>query len=51
MHRRVKIHKIHKTAFYYICRMNFSENQTVKIAILDLYEGHENQGMRGIREN
>jgi len=37
-------------AFYYICRMNSSENQTVKIAILDLYEGHENQGMRGIRE-
>lgn len=30
--------------------MNSSENQTVKIAILDLYEGHENQGMRGIRE-
>lgn len=30
--------------------MNFSEKQTVHIAILDLYEGHENQGMRGIRE-
>jgi len=30
--------------------MNFNENQTVHIAILDLYEGHENQGMRGIRE-
>lgn len=30
--------------------MNFNEKQTVHIAILDLYEGHENQGMRGIRE-
>jgi homoserine O-succinyltransferase len=30
--------------------MNFNENQTVRIAILDLYEGHENQGMRGLRE-
>ena len=30
--------------------MNFNENQTVRIAILDLYEGSENQGMRGMRE-
>jgi homoserine O-succinyltransferase/O-acetyltransferase len=30
--------------------MNFNENQKIHIAILDLYEGHENQGMRGIRE-
>lgn len=30
--------------------MNFNEHQTVRIAILDLYEGKENQGMRGIRE-
>lgn len=30
--------------------MNFNENLTVRIAILDLYEGTENQGMRGIRE-
>ncbi|MEO9146870.1 MAG: GMP synthase [Ginsengibacter sp.] len=30
--------------------MNFNEKQTVRIAILDLYEGYENQGMRGIRE-
>lgn len=29
--------------------MNFNE-QTIHIAILDLYEGVENQGMRGIRE-
>ena len=30
--------------------MNFNEKQTVRIAILDLYEGHENQGMRGLQE-
>lgn len=30
--------------------MNFNEKQTVHVAILDLYEGQENQGMRGIRE-
>lgn len=30
--------------------MNFNERQTIRIAILDLYEGFENQGMRGIRE-
>lgn len=30
--------------------MNFNEKQTVHIAILDLYEGQENQGMRGLRE-
>jgi len=30
--------------------MNFNEKQTVRIAILDLYEGQENQGMRGLRE-
>src|SRR5690349_18925862 len=30
--------------------MNFNENQTVRIAILDLYEGQQNQGMRCIRE-
>jgi GMP synthase-like glutamine amidotransferase len=29
--------------------MNGSEKQTVRIAILDLYEGVKNQGMRGIR--
>jgi homoserine O-succinyltransferase/O-acetyltransferase len=27
-----------------------SETRTVRIAILDLYEGHENQGMRCIRQ-
>jgi GMP synthase-like glutamine amidotransferase len=30
--------------------MNFNEKQTIRIAILDLYEGHKNQGMRGLRE-
>jgi homoserine O-succinyltransferase/O-acetyltransferase len=30
--------------------MNFNENQTIHIAILDLYEGQANQGMRCIRE-
>lgn len=29
--------------------MNFNEKQSIRIAILDLYEGHENQGMRGLR--
>ncbi len=30
--------------------MNFSEKQKIRIAVLDLYEGFENQGMRGLRE-
>jgi GMP synthase-like glutamine amidotransferase len=30
--------------------MNLNEPQTVRIAILDLYEGVTNQGMRGIRQ-
>lgn len=30
--------------------MNLNERQSLRIAILDLYEGYENQGMRGIRE-
>ena len=30
--------------------MNFNEKRTVRIAILDLYDGAENQGMRCIRE-
>lgn len=41
---------IDKISIYYICPMNFNEKQPIHIAILDLYEGHENQGMRGIRE-
>jgi homoserine O-succinyltransferase len=30
--------------------MNFSGKKDIKVAILDMYEGHENQGMRCIRE-
>ncbi|MEO7314666.1 MAG: GMP synthase [Ginsengibacter sp.] len=30
--------------------MNFNGKRTVRVAILDLYEGVENQGMRGLRE-
>ncbi|MEO6452502.1 MAG: GMP synthase [Ginsengibacter sp.] len=30
--------------------MNFNHTKRIKVAILDLYEGHENQGMRCIRE-
>src|SRR5258705_6593363 len=30
--------------------MNWNEKQTVRIAILDLYEGVPNQGMRGLRD-
>ncbi|HMZ45369.1 MAG TPA: GMP synthase [Chitinophagaceae bacterium] len=30
--------------------MNWAESKKIKIAILDLYEGHANQGMRCIRE-
>lgn len=30
--------------------MNFNNNGAIKVAILDLYEGFENQGMRCIRE-
>lgn len=30
--------------------MNFNQKEKIKVAILDLYEGHENQGMRCIRE-
>lgn len=30
--------------------MNWTENKYIRIAVLDLYEGHANQGMRCIRE-
>ena len=30
--------------------MNSNENKTIRVAILNLYEGHTNQGMRCIRE-
>lgn len=35
---------------YYVWRMNLKNHDGVKVAILDLYEGVENQGMRCIRE-
>lgn len=34
----------------YFCIMNTAESQTIRIAILDLYDGVVNQGMRCIRE-
>ncbi len=34
----------------YICRMNDSAKQGLRVAILDLYEGVANQGMRCLRE-
>ena len=37
-------------AFHYICGMNLTGKRKVHVAILDLYEGLENQGMRGLRE-
>ena len=49
IHRKFTVNGA-KCHFYYICRMNFSEKPSLRIAILDLYEGFENQGMRGIRE-
>lgn len=30
--------------------MSWNENQSIRVAILDLYEGFENQGMRCLRE-
>ena len=36
--------------YYYFCVMNLEENTPIRIAVLDLYEGKENQGMRCIRE-
>ena len=35
---------------YYVCEMSWTEKRLVRIAILDLYEGKANQGMRCIRE-
>ena len=34
---------------HYFCRMSWTEKRSVKVAILDLYDGHANQGMRCIR--
>ena len=30
--------------------MNWNENRKIRIAVLNLYAGHSNQGMRCIRE-
>lgn len=35
---------------FYICRMSFNEKPILRIAILDLYAGWDNQGMRGIQD-
>lgn len=34
---------------HYVCQMSWNEKRTVKVAILDLYAGVPNQGMRCIR--
>lgn len=34
----------------YVCVMNWTEKKSIRVAILDMYEGHANQGMRCIRE-
>src|SRR5882762_2462874 len=34
----------------YVCRMNWTDKKSIRVAILDLYEGFANQGMRCIRE-
>ena len=34
---------------YYVCGMSWSEKRSVRVAILDLYDGLPNQGMRCIR--
>ncbi len=35
---------------YYFCKMSGTDKRTIRIAILDLYDGAPNQGMRCIRE-
>jgi len=35
---------------HYVCHMSWNENKPVRVAILDLYEGQPNQGMRCLRE-
>jgi hypothetical protein len=34
----------------YVCVMNWTEKKSIRVAILDMYEGHANQGMRCLRE-
>lgn len=39
----------HPLIYYYFCIMVFNDKRSVRVAILDLYEGKANQGMRCIR--
>jgi homoserine O-succinyltransferase len=39
-----------RSKIHYVCGMSWSEKRTIRIAILDLYDGRANQGMRCIRE-
>lgn len=39
-----------KIAMFVTSYMKWNDKKTVKVAILDLYEGHANQGMRCLRE-
>lgn len=41
---------IHGLKNHYVCGMGWTDKRLVRIAILDLYEGKANQGMRCIRE-
>lgn len=41
---------MHVLKNWYVWRMNWNEQPMIRVAILDLYEGAENQGMRCIRE-
>jgi GMP synthase-like glutamine amidotransferase len=34
----------------YVCVMNWTEKKSIRVAILDMYEGYANQGMRCLRE-
>ena len=36
--------------FRYVCKMSWNEKRNIKVAILDMNEGHENQGMRCIKD-
>src|SRR5882672_2383675 len=43
-------HKIFVLKNRYVCCMNWTDKKSIRVAILDLYEGFANQGMRCIRE-
>ena len=42
--------RVYSLEIYYVCRMNENEKRKVRIAVLDLYAGEPNQGMRCLRE-